>query len=259
MIHESIAHLALPISSLLHLENNPRRGDVNAIAASYSEFGQVKPIVVRPNDDGTFTVIAGNHQMMAAKLLGWESIAAVQLESDDERAIAFALADNRTMELGQTDDSLILDMLGQINSSYASLMQELQWDDFEIAALTEHVQKFPDEEIDNGYTPPVMISFPDEPLNLMPNATTSFDEITGDTIITANEGIDTKAAATMGSTAINSSGSNKSVVQYTLVFDSPEQQREWYTFIRYLKSSPVYEGSTTAERLISFTQAHADY
>ena len=259
MIHESIAHLALPLDVLVPLENNPRRGDVNAIAASYSEFGQVKPIVVRPNEDGTFTVIAGNHQMLAAKLLGWESIAAVQLDSDDERAIAFALADNRTMELGHTDDSLVLDMLGQINSNYGYLMQELQWDEFEIAALTEHVQKFPDEEDDGGYTPPVMISYPGEQENLLQNARTKTNDETGESVIVAAENVDTKVAATMGSTAINSSGTSNSVVQYTLVFDSPNQQRDWYSFIRYLKSSPVYEGSTTAERLIAFIQAHADY
>ena len=70
MIHESIKKLAKPIDKLLPLENNPRRGDVDAIAASYAEFGQVKPIVVKDNGDDTFTVIAGNHQVEAAKKLG---------------------------------------------------------------------------------------------------------------------------------------------------------------------------------------------
>ena len=65
-IHPSIKKLAKPIDSLLPLEGNPRRGDIGAIAASYREFGQVKPIVVRDNEDGTFTVIAGNHQLEAA-------------------------------------------------------------------------------------------------------------------------------------------------------------------------------------------------
>ena len=48
-IHGSIAHLAVPISTLVHLENNPRKGDIGAIVASYREFGQVKPIVVKDN------------------------------------------------------------------------------------------------------------------------------------------------------------------------------------------------------------------
>ena len=65
-IHESLTSLSIPIGSLVSLKDNPRRGDVDAIAASYKEFGQVKPIVVVQNNDGKYTVIAGNHQFEAA-------------------------------------------------------------------------------------------------------------------------------------------------------------------------------------------------
>ena len=254
MIHESIQHLALPLELLVPLENNPRKGNVQAIAASYSEFGQIKPIVVRPNDDGTYTVIAGNHQLQAAKSLGWPEIASVQMKSDDARAIAFALADNRTMELGSTDESMVLELLSQIDESYGGLMDSLQWDEFEIAALTEHSNKYGgDEDYEGGYVPPVFVA---EPLT---NADISFDKVTGDTVITAKPGVDSNAAAAMGSTAIDSSGSTKAVVQYTLVFDSSDQQRHWYDFIRFLRSSTVYEGATTAERLMMFIDAHGDF
>ena len=56
-----------------------------------------------------------------------------------------------------------------------------------------------------------------------------------------------------------SGGGGSAVVQYTLVFDDADQQKDWYQFIRYLKSSPVYEGDTTSERLMNFVQSHADY
>ncbi len=46
-IHKSIEHLATPLENLVHLENNPRKGNIDAIVASYREFGQVKPIVIR--------------------------------------------------------------------------------------------------------------------------------------------------------------------------------------------------------------------
>ena len=95
-IHESIASLACPVDNLVHLQGNPRVGNIDAIAASYEEFGQVRPIVVRPNNDGTSTVIAGNHQLEAARRLGWTHIAVVEMDADDSRAIAFAIADNRT-------------------------------------------------------------------------------------------------------------------------------------------------------------------
>ena len=45
-IHPSLKSLAVDIDSLDYLEGNPRIGNVEAIMASYSEFGQVKPIVI---------------------------------------------------------------------------------------------------------------------------------------------------------------------------------------------------------------------
>jgi len=118
-IHESLHHLAVDIDSLIPLEDNPRKGNVDAIASSYLEFGQIKPIVIRPNDDGTATIIAGNHQVQAAKKLGWDQIAAVQYEVDNMRAIAFAIADNRTMELGYTEPELLNDAILEIGENYS--------------------------------------------------------------------------------------------------------------------------------------------
>ena len=81
-IHESLSSLSIPIGSLISLKNNPRLGDVEAIASSYKEFGQVKPIVVIQNSDGKYTIIAGNHQYEAAKRLGWDSIACTIFDGD---------------------------------------------------------------------------------------------------------------------------------------------------------------------------------
>ena len=160
MIHESIKKLAKPIDAMLPLEGNPRRGDIDAIAASYSEFGQVKPIVVKDNGDETFTVIAGNHQVAAARKLGWSEIAAVVLDADDKRAVAFALADNRTMELGHSDQAQVIAMIEQISSEYPELLSDMRWDEFEIAAMDEWVEKNVDDtedELNDGYVPPTFV------------------------------------------------------------------------------------------------------
>ena len=50
-IHKSLLSLAVPIESLSPLENNPRVGNVEAIVSSYSEFGQIKPIVAKRNEN----------------------------------------------------------------------------------------------------------------------------------------------------------------------------------------------------------------
>lgn len=256
-IHESINDLAIDIDLLLPLPGNPRIGNVEAIMASYEEFGQVKPIVVRLNDDGaSYTVIAGNHQLEAAKRLGWTRIAAVQMDVDDKRAMAFALADNRTVELGYTEPELLHDILMDITDEYSSLLDGLGWDDFELAAMDELAVRGEATSLNDGYIAPVIV----EPL---PDASRVRLEIEvdedGDSRIVTPSGSDDRLVAATGSSATGSTGSSKTVFQYTLVFDSAEDQRRWYDFIRWVKNQPAYEGDTTAAKLIAFIDSHSSF
>ena len=111
MIAPDLQPLAQPIDTLHTLEGNPRRGDVEAVARSYDQFGQRKPIVARR--DGT--VIAGNHQLLAARLLGWPEIAVVYVDDDDLTAKAYALADNRVGDLGGYDSFDLEQMLSEVS------------------------------------------------------------------------------------------------------------------------------------------------
>jgi len=254
-VDSSLTHLLVDISTLLPLENNPRRGNVDAIMSSYREFGQLKPIVIRPNEDGTATVIAGNHQLQAAKKLGWTHIAAVQYEVDDARAVAFALADNRTNELGYTDPSALNDLIQEVNEQYSDLLDGLGWDMYEMAAISEQAfRQDQADEGDTGYVPPVIIN------PISPEAPKIAVEITdeGSRLVPASQVDDRKVAST-GSTLIGASGVTNAVVQSSLVFDNVEQQRRWYAFIKWLRASPVYDGETMTEKLINFLDAHADY
>ena len=255
-INASIQHLSVAIDQLAGLPNNPRKGDVEAIMASYAQFGQVKPIVARPNDDGTLTVIAGNHQLEAARRLGWESIAVVQLNVDEKTALAYAMADNRTVELGYTDEQLLADILEQISDDYSDLLESLQYDAFEVAAIQSAANTV-ESILDDGYVPPVIYREPPSQ-DLRDQVSVSTTD-KGETKIEALPHVDTRAAVATGSTSVNASGSQKAVIQYTLVFDDAEQQRHWYNFIRFVRNSPAYDGETTAERLMSFIDSHADF
>ena len=93
-IHPDLDNLKTSVDDLRHLEGNPRIGDIDAVAKSYDEFGQRKPIVA--TQDGE--VIGGNHQLAAAKRLGWTHIAVVFTDDDELKAKAFALADNKTSD-----------------------------------------------------------------------------------------------------------------------------------------------------------------
>jgi hypothetical protein len=78
------------------------RKNLDAIKASLRKFGQQKPIVV----DAKGIVLAGNGTLTAAQELGWTEIQIVRTELAGVEATAFAIADNRTAELAEWEDSL---------------------------------------------------------------------------------------------------------------------------------------------------------
>lgn len=260
-IHQSIEHLAVPLDSLVLLPGNPRIGNIEAIAASYDEFGQVRPIVVRPNDDGTSTIIAGNHQFQAAQRLGWTHIAVVPMDADDVRAMAFAVADNRTNELGHTDDGLLHDALGGIIDEYGDLLEGLEWDEFELAILDIGSER--NELLTPGvYEQPVIQLLDDEPPATTPPPAAPMivtRDSEGEITLEAPKNSNTKALVTQGATTAGVAGTTKAVVQYSLVFDTPDQQRRWYDFLRWLRSDAGAAGDSTAEKLIDFLEQHADF
>lgn len=291
-IHESLLPLAVDIDTLIPLDNNPRRGDVAAIMSSYKEFGQIKPIVIRPNDDGTATVIAGNHQLQAAKKLGWDKIAAVPYDVDGERAIAFAIADNRTMELGYTEPELLNEVILELADVYPELMTGLGWDEFSTAEIEQKVIRQDNRVVEPGagFIPPVITDnsgngftssgtgfdryedyedtdededddeyepAPSRPL-LDRNAVTVTQTDDGKQRIDIKPGIDQNDAVIRGSTTVAPGSAPQAVVQYTIVFDNTAQQARWYEFVKWLRSDPAIAGTTTAEKLIDFIDQHIE-
>lgn len=259
-IHESISNLAVDIETLHHLEGNPRKGDVSAIAAAYSQFGQVKPIVVWSDNDGKKIVIAGNHQLMAAKSLGWDKIACINFSGSYQQAIAYALADNRTVELGYTDDSLLNNMLLEVADIYPELWTDLGWDEFEIAHIDERSSRASSSADRNEkYIPPVIVNPPqvdEEEIKKELSSLVQTDN--GESKIVAPQNVDHNEIATTGSVTAVPKTAPQAVVQYTIVFDSPDQQKRWYEFIRWLRNEVAIDGNTTAERLLNFIDEHCE-
>jgi DNA modification methylase len=136
VIPEDLRSLIQPLDSLVELPGNPRQGDVDAVAKSLSRFGQRKPIVVRRSDR---VIIAGNHTWKAAQQLGWSDIAALLVDDDEATAQAFALADNRTAELGTYDEDLLLDLIRQVGEADASLLLDTGWSEEAVRDLIESI------------------------------------------------------------------------------------------------------------------------
>ncbi|MFJ4668960.1 ParB N-terminal domain-containing protein [Kitasatospora purpeofusca] len=115
-IVDGLLPFAVPIGTLNRYHQNPRRGDVNAVAESLRVNGQFKPIVVnrgtltgRPNE-----ILAGNHTWDAAKQRGWDQIAATWVDVDDDDAARIVIVDNRTSDLAGYDTELLADILSAL-------------------------------------------------------------------------------------------------------------------------------------------------
>lgn len=102
----------VPVDQLTTHPRNPRTGNVQAIAESLSVNGQYRPIVVSSD----WVILAGNHTYLAARQLGWDRIAAVQLpwDSQSPEAARVMVADNRTADLGSYDSAAMLALLDDL-------------------------------------------------------------------------------------------------------------------------------------------------
>jgi ParB-like chromosome segregation protein Spo0J len=139
VIAEPLRPLARPITDFRLLDGNPRRGDVESVKRSLRRFGQRKPIVVR--EDGT--VEAGNTTLKAALELGWPELAAVAFGDDDATAKAFALADNRTSELGSFDPADLMTMVADVHVADPELLEAASYTETDLNALLTG-QRLPD-------------------------------------------------------------------------------------------------------------------
>lgn len=142
MIVDDLAALATPLDELRPLNVNPRRGDVEAIARSLAAFGQRKPIVANRT---TGEVIAGNHTLLAARSLSWPEVAVVWVTDDEATAHAYALADNRTAELGGYDDEALAALIAEVRDADEELFAATGWAEDDLQALLDQIGAEPTE------------------------------------------------------------------------------------------------------------------
>jgi site-specific DNA-methyltransferase (adenine-specific) len=137
MIQNDLRGLACSIDDLNLLPGNPRRGNVDAVARSLEAFGQRKPVVASRSDR---VVIAGNHTLQAARSLGWVELAVVWVDDDEVTSKAFALADNRTAELGDYDEALLAELIGEVGSVDPELLVASGWSEEAVAELVASLE-----------------------------------------------------------------------------------------------------------------------
>lgn len=109
----------VPMSQITTHPDNPRRGDIEAIAQSLAANDQFQPLVVQRSSS---RILAGNHTYLAADLLGWQTIDVAFVDVDDVAAMKILLAANRTADLGTYDERLLLAILGDIRETDEELL-----------------------------------------------------------------------------------------------------------------------------------------
>lgn len=67
---------------------------LNELAASIDEFGLIQPVVLYKDNEGSYTLIAGERRLRACKLLGKTDIKAVILDAEEDKLRELALIEN---------------------------------------------------------------------------------------------------------------------------------------------------------------------
>ena len=98
----------VPIKNLTPHPDNPRQGDIGAIAVSIQENGWYGTIVAQQS---TGVVLAGNHRLQAAKQLGMKELPVYWVDVDDTTARKILLADNRVNDLASYDSEALAEIL----------------------------------------------------------------------------------------------------------------------------------------------------
>lgn len=137
------------ISELKFYPGNARRGDIDLIAESLGKLGQYKPIVV--NKDGT--ILAGNHTVMAAQRLGWETIDVHRVDVDDDTAKRIVIVDNKANDQSTYDVEDLVNLLTELPTLEATGFTRDEVDQLleSLDDIDAEIPERPDEPTPEGY------------------------------------------------------------------------------------------------------------
>mgnify|MGYP001550252301 CR=1 FL=1 len=123
-----------PLEKIASADFNPKTHDLDAIDASFEQFGFVAPAVI---DDATGKLVAGHGRVEALRRLQskggaapkgvfvegktWKVPIVVGVNLTPEQARAYVIADNRISEKGGWDLSALRSVLGEVDASTVPL------------------------------------------------------------------------------------------------------------------------------------------
>jgi len=86
----------IPINQIEPNPKQPRTeiGDLSELTSSIKQKGVLEPILVKPNGNGTWMIIAGERRWRSAKLAGLLEVPCIELDIDDKSIAEIALVEN---------------------------------------------------------------------------------------------------------------------------------------------------------------------
>ena len=120
----------VPVTALQLHPQNPRRGDIGAIAASIEAVGFCGALIVQRH---TGYILAGNHRYQAAVQLGFTELPVQYIDCSDIQAAQLVLIDNRTSDLATVDSQRMAHVMTTAAESLGPLLQATGWDEATIA------------------------------------------------------------------------------------------------------------------------------
>ncbi len=87
---------SIKIDKIAPNPDQPRReiGDLTELSASIAEKGVLEPLLVKPNGDGTYMIIAGERRWQASKLAGLTEVPCIEMDLDEKGVAEIALIEN---------------------------------------------------------------------------------------------------------------------------------------------------------------------
>lgn len=121
----------LLITKIFPNPDQPRRyfeqQSLNELAISLKQYGVLQPLIVSPESDGTFRIIAGERRWRAAKIAGIGELPTIIREPEQLEELEIALIENvQRVDLSPIEQAISIERLHQqFNMTYKQIAQRL--------------------------------------------------------------------------------------------------------------------------------------
>ena len=128
----------VPIGRLKTHPRNVNESDLGAIIESIKAHGFYGALVAQR---GTNFVCVGNHRLLAARQLGFDTLPVTWIDCDDETALRVMIADNRTTRLGNDNPAALAELLAELAATETGLGAGLGYDGDDLDQLINDLSR----------------------------------------------------------------------------------------------------------------------